>query len=32
VLSLQSARVNGTELDAPEADRLSTDSDASFCE
>ena len=32
VLSFQAASVNRTELDAPEADRFSTDGNASFCE
>lgn len=30
VLSFQSAGINGSKLDAPEADRFSTDGDASF--
>jgi hypothetical protein len=32
VLSLQSACVNGTELDAPKADRFAGDRDAAFCQ
>jgi len=32
VLSFQSAAINGTELDAPETDRFSRHSDASFSE